>query len=77
MPAAVPPEDPAVDLSVSYGFRTTPNADPMETSGEKAHSAMFAFASTIAPAFFSSWICMGGAMRHASRFPQRSSDSKP
>ena len=67
----MPPEEPAVDLSVSYGFRTTPNAEPIETSGEKAHSAMLAFASTMAPAFLSSWICKDGASHHATLFPQR------
>lgn len=39
---------------MAYGFRTTPYTDPMEIPGEKAHSAMLLFPSTMAPASFSS-----------------------
>lgn len=43
---------PAVTRSKSYGLRTIPKAEPIETAFVYAHSAMLVLASTMAPAAF-------------------------
>src|SRR5262245_66196424 len=48
--AAVPPLEPAGTRSRSYGLRVVPRIELTVSLGEKAHSAMFDLASTIAPA---------------------------
>jgi len=51
--AALPPLDPAVTRSSAYGFLVYPGRIELTVSyGLNAHSAMFDFASTIAPASF-------------------------
>ena len=51
-PAAGPPLEPAGVLSRSYGFRTAPANELREKVGENAHSPMFPFPKSTAPAPF-------------------------
>ena len=51
-PAAGPPLEPAGVLSRSYGFRTAPANELSEKVGENAHSPMFPFPNSTAPAPF-------------------------
>jgi len=51
-PAAGPPLEPAGVLSRSYGFRTAPAIELSEKVGENAHSPMFPFPNSSAPAPF-------------------------
>lgn len=51
-PAAGPPLEPAGVLSRSYGFRTAPAMELSEKVGENAHSPMFPFPNSSAPAPF-------------------------